>query len=305
MTHLFDADRYHFLYDGATCLGFQKAAPGLRALGPQFTGKYSSRMVIDRGTLLGALGWLGAVSPYHLDGKFLVTLRVEGCGPHAKMWWQTWDEARKSRGVSTMEFTRTSEDGKSYVLPTYRISISLKTLRDVIAHFDSANVVLEELCGGQLRIQDEGPEFWATSWIGGVLPVPEEKLAPPGRYIGDRQNQQASPSLARSILRSRNDLLQQAMVFDHHSSDTTLHRPSSLLAYAYQATQLRRRDVRKPDRQVDGTEPPMHWHVAPRKRRGTVQRRTACHSAGNASDAVLASRAQHLRCCRNWGTPGL
>jgi hypothetical protein len=57
------------------------------------------------------------------------------------------------------------------------------------------------------------------------------------------------------------------MVFDHHSSDPALHRPSSLLTYAYLATQLRRRDVGEPDSQVNSTKPPMHWHVAPCKRR--------------------------------------
>jgi hypothetical protein len=129
-----------------------------------------------------------------LDGKFLVTLRVEGRGPHARMSLQTWDEAKKSRGVSTIECTRTVDEATSYALPTYRISLPLQTLRDVVAHFDSANVVLEELDGGPLRIQDGGKQFQATSWIAGVT---EEKLAPPGRYIGGRQNRQASPSLSR------------------------------------------------------------------------------------------------------------
>ena len=114
-----------------------------------------------------------------------MTLRIEGW-PGARLYLQTRDGNGVSRGVGVTECTRIirgegiSEEGISGRSAIYMRSFSLQTLCDVISHFESANVVIEEMQEGHLRLQDEGSDFQATSWIAAVM-APPDMNCPQGR----------------------------------------------------------------------------------------------------------------------------
>ena len=179
-THLFETAGYHVFYDGATCLGFEKASPpALPPLPPAFTGNCRSRIIVPRSTLLSELGQLEAISRSDRHRGFLVTLRLEGW-PDARLYLRTRDG--DSRGVGVTDCTRIIrgegifDEGISGRSAIYMRSVSLQTLRDVVSHFESANVVIEEMREGNLRIQDEGADFRATSWIASVTPSPGHEV---------------------------------------------------------------------------------------------------------------------------------
>ena len=175
-THLFDTTNHHVFHDGTTCLGFEKAfSPTLSPLPPTLNGDCRSRIVVPRTILLSELNQLESICSSDRHREFLVTLRIEGW-PGARLYLQTRDGNGVSRGVGMTECTRiihgegiSGISGRSAI---YTRSFSLQTLCDVISHFQSANVVLEEMQEGHLRLQDEGSDFQATSWIAAVMAPP-------------------------------------------------------------------------------------------------------------------------------------
>ena len=181
-THLFETAGYHVFDDGATCLGFEKAVPAeLRPLPPAFTGNCRSRIIVPRSTLLSELNQLESICSSDRHREFLVTLRIEGW-PGARLYLQTRDGNGVSRGVGMTDCTRIIrgegifDEGISGRSAIYTRSVSLQTLCEVISHFESANVVIEEMQQGHLRLQDEGSDFQATSWIASVTPSPGHEV---------------------------------------------------------------------------------------------------------------------------------
>jgi hypothetical protein len=179
-THLFDTVNHHVFHDGYTCVAFEKALSRTPPLpGGLKPRPLQSKTIVDRKTLLEEMKQVESVSSYDLSRDFSITLRIEGW-LRGQLWLRTRDADPRSRAVGGTHCRRDRGDDTSRCPPIFLRSVSLQTLQEVIGHFETPNIVLEELQAGILRLPFDGPDFQATAWIASVAAAPNKKRAQGG-----------------------------------------------------------------------------------------------------------------------------
>jgi hypothetical protein len=166
-THLFDTHNYHIFYDGQRCLGFEKALSGTPALPTGLKLAAYCRTVVSRDLLLDQLNHLAAIRRCDLTRDFLVTLRIEGW-LEGKLWLRTRDGGGRSHGSGWTECGRTRCDVHSHRPGIYFRALSLQNLREVVAHFKTPYIILEELSTGALRLPMDERDFQTTAFLASV-----------------------------------------------------------------------------------------------------------------------------------------